>query len=1119
MAQMTRAARHPDWAAITTGTARYAADIHLPGELVAAVLRSPHPHARILHIDTSRARALPGVRAVLTGRDVTNRRYIDYRAVDADRTILAKDVVRHIGDPVALIAAEDEQTARRAVAAIRVRYRVMPAATTVAAALRPGAPRIHTDHPEGNVAYSVHRAFGDRAAAVADTRHEVGARYRSTRQSHVTMEPHTVIADWREQQGCLHVWAPSQAPRKLQGDLAQLFELEPRAVRMHELAVGGDFGGRTQISSTEAMVCALSMAAGRPVRLTQTRSEEFAFTKWRLSWDLGLRLGCDRDGRVTYLDADFDVDNGAYNQAGPGEMVYGSVALGSGYRWRSYVGDGRCIYTNKQSASSFRGAGGYAVNWALECGIDELADRAGIDPIDFRLRNAVSDPGERSLTGWQVKSGALRECLETVRREIDWDRKRADGGNGRGVGVACVMHVTALAREYMVRSSSAVDIAPSGAITIRSGCGDAGTGQKAIIREAVADVLGVDPEHIAITTTDTGRTPHDAGAGASRGSFHSVSAARKAAEAARDGLVRAAAEKFHVGPDDVRWAAGQARHGDDVLGIGELAALAAPQDEVFTTEAEFVGEFHDPAEDGFEDIAPTYSFAAHAVEVQVDSDTGQVRVVRVVAAHDSGTILNEVTARGQVEGGTVMGMGAVLGESLLFDNGRVVNPSYVDYVLPRSAEVPPIRTVFVGDPDPVGPQGAKGLGEIPLLTIGPAITNAISHAIGVRLTEAPHTPDQVLMAIRRRDRRSERAGSIGWNPRRWWVETMRRVYPYGLKKSLTAIAARLPASPGARAIGSVTSPASVDEAMASLAGPGRPAPLGGGTDILALQAQGLPNPAHLVDMTNVPGLRRVTVEADGALLLGAATTLVELAADGLVPGSLRETAELIATPQIRQVATIAGNLCQVKRCWFYRNGFDCYKRGGAARPCYAVLGDHRFYHAVEDGHRCQAVTPADLATTLLALDAEVETRSLGGGRRLTIAELYSGPGEVTLRPGEAITAIRIPARARERTTLYRKAALWQGAFAVFTIAVSATPDHGRVRDLRVVLGGVAPTPRRESRIERALTDAPITDLAIRRAVDGWLRRTHPLPDNHWKAFAAANKLRETLRELLLGAGG
>jgi CO/xanthine dehydrogenase FAD-binding subunit len=273
----------------------------------------------------------------------------------------------------------------------------------------------------------------------------------------------------------------------------------------------------------------------------------------------------------------------------------------------------------------------------------------------------------------------------------------------------------------------------------------------------------------------------------------------------------------------------------------------------------------------------------------------------------------------------------------------------------------------------------------------------------------------------------------------------------------------------------------------------------------------------LIDVASSADLRSISTRANGDLVIGGAVTLSELCTDAEVDAVIRQTTEQIASPQIREAATVAGNLCQAKRCWFYRNGFDCYKRAGRGRPCYAVTGDHRFHHAVMDAHRCQATTPSDLAATLMALDAELAIRSADAVRRIPMSQLYSGPGETTLRPGELVTEIVVPRSARSRETAYRKLSLWDGGFAVVTVAVSAerAPSRTGLSDVRVVLGGVAPVPLRAVKVERRLLGGRVDAGSIDHAVKLFLDSTHPLPDNHWKAFAAGNLLRDTLTELLL----
>jgi CO/xanthine dehydrogenase Mo-binding subunit/CO/xanthine dehydrogenase FAD-binding subunit len=1040
--------------------------------------------------------------------------YLDYRPPqDCDRYPLARDVVRFIGDPVAVVVAEDRDTAIRALSSIRVKYRRLPVVDTVAKALAAGAPAIH-DRARDNVARRVSRSFGDADAARRATAHEVAARYVSSRQAHAIMEPHTVLCDWDADAERLNVWAPTQNPRKVRRDIAHVLGIEPEQVRMREVAIGGDFGGRSQVCSIEVLAGAASMATGRPVKIRESRSQEFAFSKSRYCWDIGVRLGADDTGRATFLDADFDVDNGAYNLSGPHDMEFGSIALGSSYRWRSYDGSGRCVYTNKQPPSSFRGAGGFQVNWTLECAIDELADEVGIDPIDFRCLNAVSAEGETSTTGWEVRSSRLIECLQTVRERMGWDDKRQFAGHGRGVGIACSVHITGLRRQALVTSAAAIDVGADGSVCLRSGCGDAGTGQKTIIAQAVAEVLGLGVGRIAVTTMDTDSTPVDAGAGASRGTYHSVSAAKQTAETLRDALVEAAASKFHVGKEDIAWRDGHAHFGEEQLGLADLAALLSDTDDgSFTVESTFVGPFHQQPEDGYEDIAPAYSFAAHGVEVDVNLDTGQVKVVRVVAAHDSGTIINPITARGQVEGGVLMGLGAALSEELIYEHGRVVNPSYVDYGMARATDFPAIETIFLESDDPEGPFGAKGLGEIVLLPIGSALTNAVSHAIGARIREAPLTPDKVLQAYRARHGLPP---TVPWRipgPKHIWVAGMRMAYPKGLHALLARTGPHLRGASEAGRVRRVLPSATATEAIGLLRTTPDATAMGGGIDLLSRETQELPIASTFVHVANCAELADVRRDA-GDLVLGAAVTLEAIATNEALPPALRRTAAQIGSLQLRTTATLAGNLCQAKRCWFYRNGFDCYKRSGATRPCYAVMGDHRFHHAVEGGHRCQAVTPSDLATTLIALDAVAVVQGADGERDVLIEDLFDGPGEVALTGSELITRVRIPRAGLDRTTYYRKFALWGGAFAVTSVAVSASMSSpGIADDIRVAIGGVAPTPQRLRRAESLLRHRPITPELAERAAQQWLRRTHPLKENHWKAFASANLLTATILEL------
>ncbi len=526
-------------------------------------------------------------------------------------------------------------------------------------------------------------------------------------------------------------------------------------------------------------------------------------------------------------------------------------------------------------------------------------------------------------------------------------------------------------------------------------------------------------------------------------------------------------------------------------------------------------------------MAATYTFAAHAVEVEVDPVTGKVRVLDYVAAHDVGRALNPAQVEGQIVGGVVMGLGAALTEELLSEGGRTVNGAYVHYALPRAADAPRVRAILVGGSDEAAPFDAKSVGEMSIIPVAAAVANAVYDAIGIRFREVPITPDKVIDA---QAARSGRVRPTGWrrSPRGWSIAIMRWAYPRGLHSALHGIGTRLGRRrPPPAPITYVVSPTSVGSALAALVErpsarhgsrsatdpPGRserwgvwgaisgpPTLIGSATDVLVQRRQGLAAPVRLVSTRQISELRRVDLEG-ADLVIGGAVTLRELedAAAGPLP-LLAEAVSSIASPQLRATATVAGNLVQAKRCWFFRNGFDCYKRSGPTCPCYAVLGDHRFHHAVVDGHRCQAVTPSDLATVFTALDATVELAGPGDRRRrLPVADFYTGPGETVLRPAEILVAIHLPAAARQRHGAFEKLALWHGDFAALAVALTADVSEGRLRDPRIVLGAVAPTPWRARRAERQLDGQPLRAGEVKRLVDTELARVaHPLASNGWK---------------------
>ena len=1166
-----RRVRPDGWDDKTSGAAVYTTDLRLPGTLAARVLRSPHPHADIRRLDVSRARGLSGVASVITADHLRDETYLHLGDPFRDRAALARRRVRFVGEEVAAVAAETPDIAAEALRLIEVEYAPRPATLRPRAsnggAWRSGrsvrARAVIHDHAPDNVALDIARSYGEPEAARARADATVSGAYGYSPAAHVCLEPHSVVARWDPGAERLDLWASTQAPYFVRKEVAHLLGLGIEQVRTHPVSVGGGFGAKAKAGCHETIAAALAMRApGRPVRLVLDRAEEFAATAVRHPFRVELTTGARRDGRLTHRDGLIEVDNGAYNHAGPSLVVFATMLAAAHYRLEGCETRARLVYTNKQPPASFRGYGNPQVTFAMESQLDELAERLGIDRLELRLRNAHRS-GDTTLTGWRLGSARLAECLQRAADEIGWAEKQHPAGRGRGVGLAAAVHVSgANAFEHSEESEAALEVLSDGTARIRFAGADAGTGQAALLRQIAAEELGIAYENVSVAMMDSHDAPRDLGAWSSRGTMWSGHAMADAAAGAARILKKAAAEKFGASPGQVRLAGGEARCGDDAVAVGDLVALT--DEGAARGRLEVGGRYLTDADKmdkvtGRGHFSPAYSFCAQAVEVSVDPDTGEVRVVDAVSVHDSGRALNPAAAEGQVTGAVAMGLGAALGEELVYEGGRLVNPSLLEYAAPRAADVPAIRPVLLEGRDPAGPYGAKGLGEIGVAPTPAAVANAVAHATGIRVRELPVTPDKLRGFLRLRGR----PRSLLRRPRLWWTEALRRLYPLGVFKALDAWGARrtrrrlaAPALSAEHTVEALERPRTVAEALRTAgagrgrrtggalraAGAGREtAFIAGGTDLLVAGRQGLRAPVRLIDVTSVRSLRRLREQPDGGLRIGAAVALEDLRrhlrrAGNAGDSMMEELLAALATPQIRELATVGGNLLQDKRCSFYRNGFPCYKRGGWTCPCYAVLGDHRFQHAVIGGHRCQAVTPSDLATGLLALDAEVlfasEASEAGeasedseaakaseagdGLRRLPIGRFYKGPGESVLKAGELLVAVEVPAEARARRSAFDKISGYSGDFAVCSAAVSLSiaDDGHTIAGAAVALGAVAPAPYRARRSEKRLTGASLRDAsALEEAATAWSADAHPLRDNAWKVDAACGLLHRVLRRL------
>lgn len=1115
--------RPVDWETKTNGHEPYAGDVVLKGLLHAAIVRSPYPYALLGSINPAEALTIPGVVAVVTASDIPGEAtYIHSGGDLRDRPHLAREFVRYVGEEVAAVAAETPELARQGARAVSVRYRPRRAPLTVQEALDGRSRALHRRTTgEHNVAFRSQVLLGDFDMALAESVVQVRETYTYPRVGHAPMETNATTAAW-DDDGSLHLWTASQSPWFVAEEVANALAIPQHKVVCHDVSTGGGFGSKSHVSEQEVLAALLARKSGRPVRLQLSREEEFAATKPRHAFFMDLAVHADEQGTINLIDASVHADNGAYNHYGPSVLMGGLRKLASMYRTECVRWDGRLVDTALPPGGQFRGYGSTQTTFALESAVDELAHKIGADPLDLRMSNA-NLAGSVARSGIRVGSARLVECLEMVRDEIDWAVKRTDSRPFRGVGVAAAMHGSG-AFVYDRANESEIEIVlhADATVTATFGGADAGTGQRTVIAQVLAEELGISPSQVQVVMNSS--ETFDLGAWSSRGTHISLHVARKAGREVADSLKEEAARKLGTRADSVRLRDGSAWHGRESVDIGDLVPVLGSE-EAYKHRSVYVDPLMERIGEGT-NYSASYSFAAHAVEVEVDVTTGEIKVLDYVAVHDVGRAINPTMVEGQITGGVVQGLGAALGEQVLYEGGRVVNPTFLNYPLPRSVDTPVVRPFVLAGDEAAGPYGAKSVGEIPILPVGPAVANAVFDAIGIRFRELPITPDKVLTALRSTELRGARGDQDcltvrprPWQrPSRWQIEAFRWLYPRGLKRALM-ITARL-SRPRAVPDSTAVHVAPTVEAALELGAVDAASYVAGGTDLLPMRQQALSDATVLISVGSLRDLRRRGISPDDNWWeLGAAITLEELVEGDDVPPLLRQTGREIATPLVRGLATVGGNLLQEKRCWFYRNGFQCYKRAGSLSPCYAITGDHRFQHAAVGAHRCQAVTPSDLATSLIALDAQVEFIQVTGNReRIELSDFFIGPGETALPDGAVLTQIRLSPSATSRLGAFNKLALWQGDFALASVAVSAHIVDDQIQDARVVLGGMSPTPMRLMDVEACLEGVSLDEARARasRAFVSQLGRVaHPLPNNRWKLDASVGVLGRAFDDLRL----
>jgi 4-hydroxybenzoyl-CoA reductase alpha subunit len=742
-----------DSAERVTGRTRYTDDLSFPGMLHAKIVRSPHAHARILGIDAGRALALPGVHAVITGKDMPTR----YGIIPwtHDEYALAPERALYVGDAVAAVAAIDEATAARAAALIDVEWERLPHVLDPVEALAEGAPKVNDTSRDGNVTKRVELAFGDVDASLAGSDVVVEGDYVFPGSTHAALEPHCAIGLW-EPGGVLTVYSSTQVPHYLHRELAHVLGLGADRIRVVQPPVGGAFGGKSEPFDLEFCAAKLAMITGRPVKILYTREEVFYAHRGRHPMRMHMRVGATREGKLTGCDVRTLIDGGAYASFGlvttyySGQLLAAPLALDA-YRFRSTR-----VYTNKPACGPKRGHGSVQPRFAFEVTIDKIAEALSIDPIELRRRNLIA-PGARTINELLIRSNGFEECLRRVELASGWRDKFRRLPRGRGVGVAGSFYISGtnypIYPNEMPQSAVQLRVDRSGRVAVFAGTSEIGQGVDAMLALIVCEELGVEPESVRVVTGDTDLGPVDLGAYSSRITMMAGNAVMRGARALGDRVRAAVAKRWECSPKQIALAAGRAMLREDTarqVPIAEAFQWAESDEGTLGG----VGWYQTPKDvhgsyrGGTIGASPAYSFTAHVAEVDVDVETGEVRVERIWVAHDCGRALNPVIVEGQMEGSAYMGFAEALFEEHEFRaDGLHRGPSLLDYKLPTTLDTPEIESLVVESIDPEGPYGAKEAGEGPLHPSIPAIANAIHDAVGVRLDALPFTPPRVLRAL------------------------------------------------------------------------------------------------------------------------------------------------------------------------------------------------------------------------------------------------------------------------------------------------------------------------------------------------------------------------------------
>ena len=746
-----------DGAEKVTGRTEFLHDLTLPRLAHGAILRTRYPHARVLRIDTSAAEALSGVLAVVTADRVEQHPFgfaKDHLALKGGVADGGK--VRCIRDEIAAVAAVTEEIAQEAVRLIRVDYQELPAVFDPESALRPGAPLVHDELGSNLVNLRYQFVHGDVESAFARADVVVEGDYRLNYVTTACLGTMVAIASWSPPESpdaSVTMWSTTQVPFLYQRDLAEALGITGDRVRVIQPPVGGNFGRGLDLYPIDIIAALLARRAGRPVKVAFERIEEFIASPTREPCRIHLRTAADRQGRLLARDARVVIDNGAYVSWGsttPYVMLSTTAGL---YRVPAVRFDTSIVYTNNPYSGSMRGYGNLESTFAIEAQMDDLAERLGLDRVEIRRRNATQ-PGDVNPQGNVITSCAMTECLDVVEREMRKSAGEAPRpGWRRGVGYAAMFHVGGGARVYRSDGCGAVlRLDDFGKVSLLTGASEIGQGSETVLAMIVAEELGVPLARIDVINSDTAVKPWDVGVHASRTTFIAGNAALMAARALRGKLLALAASVMEEREEDLELADGLVRvkgHPERSMEYDRVVRAGHFREGGRTLAAE---AFYDPpnemlSKDLRGNVSAAYGFAAQAALVEVSEATGQVQVLKVASAHDVGRALNPLAAEGQIHGGIHMGLGYALSEELRIEEGRVINPQFMEYALLTASDMPDIVVHLIETVDVAGPFGAKGLGESGVIPVAAAVANAVKDAVGVRLTELPMTPERVFRAL------------------------------------------------------------------------------------------------------------------------------------------------------------------------------------------------------------------------------------------------------------------------------------------------------------------------------------------------------------------------------------